>query len=362
MLQRLRDAGNSLLVVEHDPQIMLAADRILDIGPGPGERGGEVVFYGTPKQLMTSAKSMRTGKRSKQTASLTAQYLSGALQVADGQSSAVPGDESDYLEIRGAAEHNLQQIDVRIPLNCMVTLTGVSGSGKSTLVNEVLFNALSKIKGHPEEMPGTYHEIVGHELIDDVVMLDQAPIGKSSRSNPVSYVGGWDAIRKRFAKAPLSVERNYTAGTFSFNAGNGRCPGCNGSGFEHVEMQFLSDVYLRCPECNGRRYRNEILEVMLHGKTVADVLQLTVNEALEFFADDREVHRVLEPLRAVGLDYLRLGQPVPTLSGGEAQRLKLAGYLAKTGESLFLRKHVLGIQAQASGKYLTRPFMPTAPR
>ncbi len=320
VLGRLRDAGNSLLVVEHDPQIMLAANRILDIGPGPGERGGEIVFYGTPKQLLRDRQS------------LTGQYLKGQLQVAESYEPDLPDDEDGYLEILGAAEHNLKQVDVRIPLNHLVTLTGVSGSGKSTLVQDILFNALAKLKGEPEEIPGAHKAIKGHEQIDGVVMLDQAPIGKSSRSNPVSYVGAWDAIRKQFATTRLARERGYTAGTFSFNAGNGRCPVCNGSGFEHVEMQFLSDVYLRCPECNGKRYRNEVLEVRVGGKSVADMLQLTVSEALTFFRDEREIHQVLEPLQAVGLSYLRLGQPVPTLSGGEAQRLKLAGYLAKTGK------------------------------
>ncbi|MCU7921034.1 MAG: excinuclease ABC subunit UvrA [Candidatus Thiodiazotropha sp. (ex Epidulcina cf. delphinae)] len=329
VLARLRDAGNSLLVVEHDPQIMLAANRILDIGPGPGERGGEVVFYGSPKQLLRNKTS------------LTAKYLKGELSVAEKPTHPSPlgrddrGEgrgESDHIEILGAAEHNLKQIDVRIPLNRLVTLTGVSGSGKSTLVQEILFNALTKLKGNPEEIPGAHREIRGHEKIDGVVMLDQAPIGKSSRSNPVSYVGAWDGIRKQFAGTQLAKQRRYTPGTFSFNAGNGRCPVCNGSGFEHVEMQFLSDVYLRCPDCNGKRYRNQVLEVKVRGKSVADILELTVTEALAFFKEERDIHKALEPLQAVGLAYLRLGQPVPTLSGGEAQRLKLAGYLAKTGK------------------------------
>jgi excinuclease ABC subunit A len=325
VLTRLRDAGNSLLVVEHDPQIMLAANRILDIGPGPGERGGEVVFYGTPKQLL----------RDKQ--SLTGKYLRGELTVARHTTQhAHPGDykleQNEQIEILGAAEHNLKHIDVRIPLNRMVTLTGVSGSGKSTLVQEILYYALSKLKGSPKEIPGAHREIRGHENVDGVVMLDQAPIGKSSRSNPVSYVGAWDGIRKQFAGIRLAKLRGYTPGTFSFNSGNGRCPVCNGSGFERVEMQFLSDVYLRCPECNGKRYRNQVLEVKLRGKSVADILELTVSEALAFFNNEHDIHQMLEPLRAVGLSYLRLGQPVPTLSGGEAQRLKLAGYLAKTNK------------------------------
>ncbi|MCU7843877.1 MAG: excinuclease ABC subunit UvrA [Candidatus Thiodiazotropha sp. (ex Monitilora ramsayi)] len=320
VLARLRDAGNSLLVVEHDPQIMLAANRILDIGPGPGERGGEVVFYGTPKQLLRDRQS------------LTGKYLKGEAQVAETDEPELPDEQNGHIEILGATEHNLKNTDVRIPLNRLVTLTGVSGSGKSTLVQDILFNALSKLKGNPEEIPGAHKAINGHDLIDDVVMLDQAPIGKSSRSNPVSYVGAWDTIRKQFANTKLARERSYTQGTFSFNAGKGRCPVCNGSGFEHVEMQFLSDVYLRCPDCNGKRYRSQVLEVKVRGKSVADILQLTVTEALSFFKNEHDIHRALEPLQAVGLSYLRLGQPVPTLSGGEAQRLKLAGYLAKSGK------------------------------
>jgi len=317
VLHRLRDSGNSLLVVEHDPQIMLAADRILDIGPGPGEHGGEITFFGRPGEL-AECKS-----------SLTAEYLSGRRQVAPESPPDAPDAETDYLRVINAREHNLKGVDLAIPLNRLVCITGVSGSGKSTLVQDVLFNALAKLKGEPREPAGAHDAIIGHELIGDVVMLDQSPIGKSSRSNPASYVGGLDAIRKRYAKQPLAKERGYKAGTFSFNSGNGRCPTCAGSGFEHVEMQFLSDVYLRCPDCNGSRYRGEVLEVRIEGRSIADVLQMTVTEALAFFSGNTEVRRALEPLEAVGLGYLRLGQPVPTLSGGEAQRLKLAGYLAK---------------------------------
>ncbi|MCG8428096.1 MAG: ATP-binding cassette domain-containing protein, partial [Chromatiales bacterium] len=318
VLQRLRDAGNTLLVVEHDPQIMFAADRILDIGPGPGEHGGEIVFYGTPDKLIRSK------------ASMTADYLTGRRQVSSSEPADPPNNETDYLRILGASEHNLKTIDVEIPLNRMVCITGVSGSGKSTLVNDILFNALNKLKGQPKEPAGAHSAIEGYELIDEVVMLDQSSIGKSSRSNPASYVGALDSIRKLFAKAPLAKERGYSTGTFSFNSGNGRCPTCSGSGFEHVEMQFLSDVYLRCPDCNGSRYRSEVLEVELNDSSIADVLAMTVTEAISFFSDHPEVRLALEPLEAVGLSYLQLGQPVPTLSGGEAQRLKLAGYLSKS--------------------------------
>src|SRR5712692_8448881 len=331
VMQRLRDAGNSLVVVEHDPQIMIAADRIMDMGPGPGERGGEIVFLGTPDEL-------------KQSKTLTAEYLSGRKRAgesarhpresggpATGKKPWVPASAgtTKKIELLGAAEHNLKNIDVGIPLQRLVCITGVSGSGKSTLVQDVLYAALRKAKGKPTETPGTFRELRGHALIEDAVMVDQTPIGRTTRSNPASYVGAWDAIRNIYAREPLAKERKYTAGTFSFNSGNGRCPTCGGNGFEHVEMQFLSDVYLRCPDCNGKRFRDEVLEVVVEKKSIADVLELTVSEALAFFRNYPEVQRALKPLADVGLEYLRVGQPVPTLSGGEAQRLKLAGHLAE---------------------------------
>ncbi len=208
-------------------------------------------------------------------------------------------------------------------------VTGVSGCGKSTLVQDVLFNALAQRKGQPEQAPGRYRELLGHEQVAQVVLVDQSPIGRTSRANPASYVGALDGIRKLFAAQPLARERGYNAGTFSFNSGTGRCPTCGGSGFEQVEMQFLSDVYLRCPDCDGRRYRAPVLEVTLAGRSMAQVLELTVDQAALAFAEHKDIRRALEPLQAVGLGYLQLGQPVPTLSGGEAQRLKLAGHLAK---------------------------------
>ncbi len=319
VMQHLRDAGNSLVVVEHDPQIMLQADRIMDMGPGPGERGGEIVFFGTPDEL-------------KQSKTLTAEYLSGRKRASKpGTDHGFPENRglSPVLELLGAAEHNLKDIDVGIPLERLVCVTGISGSGKSTLVQDVLYAALRKAKGKPTEAPGTFRGLRGHALIGDVVMVDQTPIGRTTRSNPASYVGAWNAIRDIYAKEPLAKERKYTAGTFSFNSGNGRCPTCGGNGFEHVEMQFLSDVYLRCPDCNGKRFRDEVLEVVVGRKSIADVLELTVSEALAFFRDRPEVQRALKPLADVGLEYLRVGQPVPTLSGGEAQRLKLAGHLVE---------------------------------
>jgi len=325
VMHKLRDAGNSLVVVEHDPQIMLAADRILDMGPGPGERGGEIVFFGPPESLRRAT-------------TLTADYLSGHKHAVLGVPPRPVLDTTPKLRLFGAAEHNLKDIDVEFPLERLVCVTGVSGSGKSTLVQEVLYPALAKAKGKSTETPGTYRELRGAALVEDAVLVDQSPIGKTTRSNPASYVGAWDAIRALFARAPLARERGYTAGTFSFNAGNGRCPACGGNGFEHVEMQFLSDVYLRCPECDGKRYRPEVLEVSIVGRgaagrrterTVAAALDMTVREAIDFFAEDKDVLARLKPLADVGLEYLRLGQPVPTLSGGEAQRLKLAGHLAE---------------------------------
>jgi excinuclease ABC subunit A len=321
VLYRLRDAGNTLLVVEHDPELIRAADHILDMGPGPGEHGGEVVFFGKLQQLMKCKRS-RTGKY------LVGTALRAVRRGAPGQR-ALP---KHSLRVTGAAEHNLKSIDVDIPLNRLVCITGVSGSGKSTLVEEVLYRGLLRLKHKPTDPPGKHRAIEGHQQIEELVLVDQSPIGRTTRSNPASYVGAFDAIRKLFADAPLARQRGYTAGSFSFNSGNGRCPTCAGNGFQHIEMQFLSDVYLRCPDCDGRRYRPELLEVKLSGNptSIADALELTVTEACAFFAGWPEVLRGLEPLRAVGLGYIKLGQPVPTLSGGEAQRLKLAGHLAQT--------------------------------
>ncbi|MGZ5035805.1 MAG: excinuclease ABC subunit UvrA [Usitatibacter sp.] len=331
VMKRLRDAGNSLVVVEHDPQIMLEADKLLDMGPGPGERGGEIVFFGSPDAL-------------KGATTLTADYLSGRKRADDyhpGEELRAPGVEvpntlgrdplrgTVTLGIRGATEHNLKNVDVDIPLHRFVCVTGVSGSGKSTLVQDVLHPAIRKHLGKPTETPGAFASLVGAANVNDIVFVDQTPIGRTTRSNPASYVGAFDAIRELFAKAPDSRTRGYTTGTFSFNSGNGRCPTCSGNGFEHVEMQFLSDVYLRCPDCNGTRYRDEVLEVKVDGRSIADVLELTIEQAVKVFAGDKEIIRRLQPLADVGLDYLRLGQPVPTLSGGEAQRLKLSGHLAE---------------------------------
>nr|WP_258308043.1 excinuclease ABC subunit UvrA [Cupriavidus plantarum] len=330
-MHRLRDAGNTLVVVEHDPSVMLAADRLIDMGPGPGERGGEIIFDGTPEAI----RKERT---------LTGDYLGGRRRVADASSwQPRPVDgQTPRIVLEGATEHNLRDVTVDIPLERLVCVTGVSGSGKSTLLQDVLYPAMARHFGKATETPGAHRALTGADQVEDVVFVDQSPIGKTARSNPASYVGAFDEIRKLFAKAPLALQRGYTAGTFSFNSGDGRCPTCGGSGFEHVEMQFLSDVYLRCPDCDGTRYRAEVLEVKINraiwneparALSVADVLELTVSEATALFAGDPAVLRVLEPIADVGLEYVKLGQPVPTLSGGEAQRLKLAGFLAETAQA-----------------------------
>ncbi len=318
-MHRLRDAGNTLVVVEHDPAVMFAADRVIDMGPGPGQLGGFVVFDGTPEALRDAN-------------TLTGNYLGGRRHVGMGLKRAVDGS-AKRLILEGAREHNLQGLSVEIPLERFVVVTGVSGSGKSTLVQDVLVPALKRHFGESTDAPGRHDRLLGADWLAGVVFVDQSPIGKTARSNPISVVGGFDIIRQRFAALPLARERGYTPGHFSFNAGDGRCPSCSGTGFEHVEMQFLSDVYLRCPDCNGTRYRAELLEVKLGtGLSVADVLELTVAEAVDIFRTDRELLVKLQPLQDVGLDYLRLGQPVPTLSGGEAQRLKLASHLAESAE------------------------------
>ena len=348
-MQRLRDAGNTLVVVEHDPAVMLAADRLIDMGPGPGERGGRIVFDGTPEAIRSAD-------------TLTGAYLGGRKHVSMGIKRLVSAS-TPKLIVDGAREHNLKNVTVEFPLQHLVCVTGVSGSGKSTLMQDVLFPALQRHFGKATESPGEHDRLLGAEWLADAVFVDQSPIGKTARSNPASYVGAFDEIRKLFAQAPLALQRGYGAGMFSFNAGDGRCPTCGGSGFEHVEMQFLSDVYLRCQDCDGKRYRAEILDVKIDRRlpgqieapkltafaaprggaddlgaaqrssfrelSIADVLELTVSEAVQLFRDDREVLRVLQPIVDVGLEYVKLGQPVPTLSGGEAQRLKLAGFLAE---------------------------------
>ncbi|MEM6987601.1 MAG: excinuclease ABC subunit UvrA, partial [Pseudomonadota bacterium] len=332
ILRKLRDAGNTLVVVEHDPQLMHAADRIIDMGPGPGSRGGEIVFNGKP-----SALAKKRGSR-------TGAYLAGRAQVSHAAPQRV-GADTAWLSVRNARAHNLKGVDLHLPLGHLTVISGVSGSGKSTLMHDVLYRGLKRLRGEPIELPGEHDSIEGHEALGELVLVDQSPIGKSARSNPASYVGAFDAIRKRFAALPLAKERGYTAGSFSFNTGL-RCPSCGGTGFEHVEMQFLADVYIRCPACQGHRFRDELLEVKDLGsdgvnRSLADVLALTVTDACLHFAEDVKVQAALQPLIDVGLDYVTLGQPVPSLSAGEAQRLKLAAHLGVSqkkakGANLFL--------------------------
>ena len=317
VMQRLRDAGNTLLVVEHDPKVMQAADRVIDIGPGPGEHGGRIVFDGP---VGAAPRSTRLAHR---------RLSVSPAPRRDPCGSAAAAPSAGKLRLEGAAEHNLKDIDVDIPLGRLVCVTGVSGSGKSTLVHDVLYPALRRAQGKPTENPGRHRDLQGVDLIDDVVMVDQSRIGRTTRSNPASYVGAFDAIRKLFAKLPQARERKYTAGTFSFNAGNGRCPGCGGNGFEHVEMQFLSDVYLRCPDCNGRRYRAEVLECKLTRgdlppMSIADVLDLTVSEALTAFAADAEV---VHASRAARRSRARL--PAPGPAGAHALRRRSAAAEAR---------------------------------
>jgi len=335
-MHRLRDAGNTLVVVEHDPAVMLAADRLIDMGPGPGERGGQIVYDGTPEDIRSAD-------------TLTGAYLGARKHVSMGIKRRVDAS-TPKLILEGARDHNLKDVTVEFPLQHLVCVTGVSGSGKSTLIQDVLAPALARHFGKPTEAPGAFDRLLGADWLSEAVFVDQSPIGKTARSNPASYVGAFDEIRKLFAESPLAQQRNYGPGMFSFNAGDGRCPTCGGSGFEHVEMQFLSDVYLRCPDCDGTRYRAELLEVKIDRRlpgdvirdlSVADVLNLTVSEAVLLFANDREVLRVLQPIVDVGLEYVKLGQPVPTLSGGEAQRLKLAGFLAEASQNKSNSKQAL---------------------
>ena len=323
-LRHLRDLGNTLIVVEHDEDTMYAADHIIDIGPGAGEHGGEVVAEGTAAEIM------------KNPASITGQYLSRKKFIP------VPAERRRgngyFLEIVGAAENNLKDVNVKFPLGMLTLVTGVSGSGKSTLVNEILYRGVASRLYRAKGKPGKHKKIKGLEHIDKVINIDQQPIGRTPRSNPATYTGVFDAIRELFSQVSESRMRGYKAGRFSFNVKGGRCEACRGDGILKIEMQFLPDVYVPCEVCKGARYNRETLEVHYKGKTIAEVLDMTIDEAVEFFANVPRIARKLEIIRDVGLGYIRLGQPATTLSGGEAQRVKLATELARrsTGKTLYI--------------------------
>jgi excinuclease ABC subunit A len=322
-LERLRDLGNTVIVVEHDEQTMRAADHLVDLGPGAGEHGGRIVAQGT------AAEVQRVGE------SLTGQFLSGARTIEAPERRRTP---SGYVEILGASQHNLRDIDVHVPLGVLTCVTGVSGSGKSTLVNEVLFKAVANRLHRARQRPGAHRAIHGLGQLDKIIAVDQSPIGRTPRSNPATYTGLFDVIRDMFSKTQEARARGYKPGRFSFNVKGGRCEVCRGDGQIKIEMHFLPDVYVPCEQCHGKRYNRETLEVRFKGKSIADVLHMPVEEALGFFEHIPKVRRRLETLHAVGLGYVRLGQPATTLSGGEAQRVKLATELSKvaTGRTLYI--------------------------
>ena len=322
-LERLRDLGNTVIVVEHDEGTMRAADHVIDLGPGAGEHGGELVAQGTPEEVMAVKESA------------TGQYLSGEREIPMPKRRRRP---SGYLEIEGASQHNLRNVNVKIPLGTFCTVTGVSGSGKSTLVNEVLHKAVANRLHRAKKRPGAHRRISGLDQIDKIINIDQSPIGRTPRSNPATYIGLFDQIRDLFSRTQESRARGYKPGRFSFNVKGGRCEVCRGDGQIKIEMHFLPDVYVPCEQCHGKRYNRETLEVRFKGRTIADVLDMTVEEALDFFQHIPKIKRKLQALHDVGLDYIRLGQPATTLSGGEAQRVKLASELSKvaTGRTLYI--------------------------
>lgn len=310
VLHQLKNLGNTVLVVEHDPEMIREADYVVDMGPGAGTHGGEIIFFGTYEELLKDKKS------------LTGKYLSGELNIPLPEKRRKRKTPS--IKIFGASENNLKNIDVEIPLGMFVCITGVSGSGKSTLVNDILYPAIRKIKFNENVQVGKYLMIDGLGYISNAEIVDQSPIGKSSRSNPATYTKAWDFIRELYSQRPLAKSRGYTPGYFSFNIPGGRCETCQGEGYVKVEMQFLADIYLVCEDCKGKRFKKEVQEVYYKGKNIVDVLEMTVEEAIEFFNDQKKIVQRLQPLYDVGLGYLKLGQSSTTLSGGEAQRIKLA--------------------------------------
>jgi len=341
-LERLRDLGNSVLVVEHDEETICVADHVVDIGPGAGEHGGEIVHSGTVAQLKKNRNS------------LTGQYISGKKSIPVPALRRQTGD--DWITIREAREHNLRSIDVEIPIGCFVTVTGVSGSGKSTLVNDILYRKLMQEIYKSKVAPGLHTSIEGLQALDKVINIDQQPIGRTPRSNPATYTGVFDHIRKLFAQTPESKIRGYLPGRFSFNVKGGRCEACSGDGTIKIEMHFLPDVYVPCEICQGSRYNRDTLDIYFKGKNIADVLNLSCEQALEFFDKQPPIARHMQTLVDVGLGYVRLGQPAPTLSGGEAQRVKLASELAKrsTGHTMYiLDEPTTGLHFEDVNKLLT---------
>ena len=322
-LMHLRDLGNSLIVVEHDEDTMRAADCIVDIGPGAGEHGGQLVGMGTAEELMQNPKS------------ITGAYLSGKLKIPVPE---VRKESTGYLTVKGAAENNLKHIDVDIPLGIMTCITGVSGSGKSSLINEILYKHLARDLNRARVIPGKHDDIIGIDQLDKVIAIDQSPIGRTPRSNPATYTGVFDQIRDLFAATADAKAKGYKKGRFSFNVKGGRCEACSGDGIIKIEMHFLPDVYVPCEVCKGKRYNRETLEVKYKDKSIYDVLNMTVEEAMTFFENVPSIRRKIETLYDVGLSYIRLGQPSTTLSGGEAQRIKLAAELSKrsTGKTIYI--------------------------
>ena len=323
-LKQLRDVGNTLIVVEHDEDTMREADYIVDIGPGAGEHGGEIVAKGTLDEIMRNENS------------LTGKYLTGAKKVELPEKRRK--GNGNFITVKGAKENNLKNVTAKFPLGTLTMVTGVSGSGKSTLVNEILYKGLNKIVNKAKDLPGKFKEITGYENIDKIIDIDQSPIGRTPRSNPATYTGTFDIIRELFSQTQEAKMRGYKPGRFSFNVKGGRCEACSGDGIIKIEMQFLSDVYVPCEVCKGKRYNRETLEVKYKGKNIADVLNMTVEEALEFFENIPRIKNKLQTLMDVGLGYIRLGQPSTQLSGGEAQRIKLAYELSKrsTGKTLYI--------------------------
>ena len=323
-MKRLRDIGNTLIVVEHDDDTMLAADYIVDIGPGAGVNGGNVVFAGTVDKLLKCENS------------ITGQYLSGRKKIP------VPDKRREgngkFLKVIGASEHNLKNIDVEIPLGKLICVTGVSGSGKSSLVNEIIYKHLACKLNRARIKAGSFSEMQGIENLDKVISIDQSPIGRTPRSNPATYTGVFTDIRELFAKTADAKSRGYTSGRFSFNIKGGRCEACEGDGIIKIEMHFLPDIYAPCEVCKGKRYNRETLEVHYKGKSIYDILEMTVDEGVVFFEHLPKIARKLKTLQEVGLGYIKIGQPATTLSGGEAQRVKLSTELSKraTGKTIYI--------------------------